>query len=125
MHIHLSNASDKPIYEQITVQLKEAILANKLQAGDALPSIRALAKDLKISVMTTKRAYADLERDGFIETVAGKGSFVTERNQDFLREELLRQVEKHMQLAVKTAKTAGLTKEELQELLSLILEEDN
>ncbi|MEY9975937.1 GntR family transcriptional regulator [Lysinibacillus sp. RC79] len=125
MHIHLSNSSDKPIYEQITVQLKEAILANKLQAGDALPSIRALAKDLKISVMTTKRAYADLERDGFIETVAGKGSFVTERNQDFLREELLRQVEEHMQKAVKMAKTAGLTKEEVQELLSLILEEDN
>jgi len=125
MHIHLSNASDKPIYEQITVQLKEAILANKLQAGDALPSIRALAKDLKISVMTTKRAYADLERDGFIETVAGKGSFVTERNQDFLREELLRQVQEHMQKAVKTAKTAGMTKEEIQELLSLILEEDN
>ncbi|MGE7110824.1 GntR family transcriptional regulator [Lysinibacillus sp. NPDC047702] len=125
MHIHLSNASDKPIYEQITIQLKEAILANKLQAGDALPSIRALAKDLKISVMTTKRAYADLERDGFIETVAGKGSFVTERNQDFLREELLRQVEEHMQKAVKTAKTAGLTKEELQELLTMILEEGN
>ncbi|MFF2794396.1 GntR family transcriptional regulator [Lysinibacillus xylanilyticus] len=125
MHIHLSNASDKPIYEQITVQLKEAILSNKLQPGYALPSIRALAKDLKISVMTTKRAYADLERDGFIETVAGKGSFVTERNQDFLREELLRQVEEHMQKAVKTAKTAGMTKEEIQELLSLILEEDN
>ncbi|MGE7093336.1 GntR family transcriptional regulator [Lysinibacillus sp. NPDC048646] len=125
MHIHLSNASDKPIYEQITMQLKEAILANKLQAGDALPSIRMLAKELKISVMTTKRAYADLERDGFIETVAGKGSFVTERNQDFLREELLRQIEEHLQKAVKTAKTAGLTKEELQELLSLILEEDN
>lgn len=125
MHIHLSNASDKPIYEQITVQLKEAILANKLQAGDALPSIRALAKDLKISVMTTKRAYADLERDGFIETVAGKGSFVTERNQDFLREELLRQVEEHLQKAVRTAKTAGLLKEELGDLLSLIVEEDN
>lgn len=125
MHIHLSNASDKPIYEQITMQLKEAILANKLQAGDALPSIRMLAKELKISVMTTKRAYADLERDGFIETVAGKGSFITERNQDFLREELLRQIEEHLQKAVKTAKTAGLTKEELQELLSLILEEDN
>lgn len=125
VHIHLSNASDKPIYEQITIQLKEAILANKLQAGDALPSIRALAKDLKISVMTTKRAYADLERDGFIETVAGKGSFVTERNQDFLREELLRQVEDHMQRAVKTAKTAGLTNEELQELLIMILEEGN
>lgn len=125
MHIHLSNASDKPIYEQITVQLKEAILANKIQAGDALPSIRALAKDLKISVMTTKRAYADLERDGFIETVAGKGSFVTERNQDFLREELLRQVEEHLQKAVRTAKTAGLSKEELGDLLSLIVEEDN
>ncbi|MGG1215557.1 GntR family transcriptional regulator [Micromonospora provocatoris] len=125
MHIHLSNASDKPIYEQITIQLKEAILANKLQAGDALPSIRALAKDLKISVMTTKRAYADLERDGFIETVAGKGSFVTERNQDFLREELLRQVEEHLHKAVRTAKTAGLTKEELADLLSLIVEEDH
>jgi len=125
VHIHLSNASDKPIYEQITIQLKEAILANKLQAGDALPSIRALAKDLKISVMTTKRAYADLERDGFIETVAGKGSFVTERNQDFLREELLRQVEEYLHKAVRTAKTAGLTKEELADLLSLIVEEDH
>ncbi|MEA0554507.1 GntR family transcriptional regulator [Lysinibacillus irui] len=124
MHIHLSNASDKPIYEQITTQLKEAILANKFQAGDALPSIRALAKDLKISVMTTKRAYADLERDGFIETVAGKGSFVTERNQDFLREELLRQVEEHLQRAVRAAKTAGLSKEEMQELISLLLEEE-
>lgn len=125
MHIHLSNASDKPIYEQITTQLKEAILANKLLAGDALPSIRSLAKELKISVMTTKRAYADLERDGFIETVAGKGSFVTERNQDFLREELLRQIEEHLQKAVKKAKTAGIEKEELRELLSLMLEEDN
>lgn len=124
MHIHLSNASDKPIYEQITTQLKKAILANKFQAGDALPSIRALAKDLKISVMTTKRAYADLERDGFIETVAGKGSFVTERNQDFLREELLRQVEEHLQRAVRAAKTAGLSKEEMQELISLLLEEE-
>lgn len=75
-------------------------------------------------MITTKRAYADLERDGFIETVAGKGSFVTERNQDFLREELLRQVEEHLQKAVKVATTAGLSSEELQELLSLMLEED-
>jgi len=125
VHIHLSNASEKPIHEQITIQLKEAILANKLQAGDALPSIRALAKDLKISVMTTKRAYADLERDGFIETVAGKGSFVTERNQDFLREELLRQVEDHLQKAVRLAKTAGLFNEEVQDLVTLMLEEDH
>lgn len=124
MQIHLSNASDKPIYEQITTQIKEAILCNNLLAGDALPSIRALAKELKISVMTTKRAYADLERDGFIETVAGKGSFVTERNQDFLREELLRQMEGYLHKVVKTAKTAGISKEELQEYLSLMLEEE-
>jgi len=125
VHIHLSNASDKPIYEQITIQLIEAILANKLHAGDALSSIRALAKDLKISVMTTKCAYADIERDGFIKTVAGKGSFVTERNQNFLRKELLRQLEEHLQKAVKIAKTAGLSNEKLQELLSLIVEVDN
>ncbi|KGR75473.1 GntR family transcriptional regulator [Ureibacillus manganicus] len=123
MFIRLSNASDKPIYEQITQQIKQAILAGKLTSGEALPSIRSLAKDLKISVMTTKRAYADLERDGFIETVAGKGSFVAERNQDFLREELLRQIEEHLQKAVNLAKTAGLPANEVQDLLSLLLED--
>lgn len=124
MQIRLSNASEKPIYEQITQQFKQAILAGNLQAGDALPSIRSLAKDLKISVMTTKRAYADLERDGFIETVGGKGSFVAERNQDFLREELLRHVEEHLQKAVQLAKTVGMPKEDLWELLSLLIEEE-
>ncbi|KGR91173.1 GntR family transcriptional regulator [Ureibacillus massiliensis 4400831 = CIP 108448 = CCUG 49529] len=124
MIIKLSNASDKPIYEQITQQIKQSILSGKLIAGDPLPSIRSLAKDLKISVMTTKRAYADLERDGFIETVAGKGSFVAERNQDFLREELLRQVEEHLQKAVQLAKTADLPPKEVLDLLSLLLEEE-
>lgn len=124
MIIKLSNASDKPIYEQITQQIKQNILSGKLIAGDPLPSIRSLAKDLKISVMTTKRAYADLERDGFIETVAGKGSFVAERNQDFLREELLRQVEEHLQKAVQLAKTADLPPKEVLDLLSLLLEEE-
>lgn len=124
MFIRLSNSSDKPIYEQITQQIKQTILSGKLTAGEPLPSIRALAKDLKISVMTTKRAYADLERDGFIETVAGKGSFVAQRNQDFLREELIRQVEENLQKAVTLAKTAGLPSKEVQELLSLLLEED-
>ncbi|MEK4228785.1 GntR family transcriptional regulator [Solibacillus sp. FSL H8-0538] len=124
MFIQLSNASEKPIYEQITAQLKQAILSGKLLPGDALPSIRALAKDLKISVMTTKRAYADLERDGFIETVAGKGSFVAERNQDFLREELLRQLEAHLLKAVQTAKTANMSKQELLELFMLLTEEE-
>ncbi|MBD8025717.1 GntR family transcriptional regulator [Ureibacillus sp. Re31] len=124
MHIRLSNASDKPIYEQITQQIKQAILTGVLKPGEVLPSIRSLAKELKISVVTTKRAYSDLENDGFIETVAGKGSFVAERNQDFLREELLRQVEESLQKAVQTAKLAGMPKEELLELLSLLVEEE-
>lgn len=124
MFIGLSNSSDKPIYEQITQQIKQSILYGKLTAGEPLPSIRALAKYLKISVMTIKRAYADLERDGFIETVAGKGSFVAQRNQDFLREELLRQVEEHLRKVVNLAKTTGLPSKEGLDLLSLLLEED-
>lgn len=123
MIIKLSNNSEKPIYEQITDQLKQAILTGTLITGDALPSIRALAKELKISVMTTKRAYADLERDGFIETIAGKGSYVSERNQDFLREVLIRQIEVHLTKAVSIAKTANVQKEELHDLLDLLLEE--
>ena len=89
MDIIISNASGKPIYEQITVQIKSQILSGALTAGDALPSMRTLAKELRISVITTKRAYEDLERDGFIETVAGKGSFVASKNAEFLREEAL------------------------------------
>lgn len=124
MQIRLSNASDKPIYEQITQQIKQAVLTGKLQPGDGLPSIRTLAKELKISVMTTKRAYADLERDGFIITFPGKGSFVAERNQEFLREELLRQIEEHLHKAVQTAKLAGIQGKELMDILSLIVEEE-
>lgn len=123
MIIKLSNNSDQPIYEQITDQLKQAILAGVLVTGDALPSIRALAKELKISVMTTKRAYADLERDGFIETIAGKGSYVSQRNQDFLREELIRQIEGHLTKAVSVAKLANIDKNSLHELLDILLEE--
>lgn len=124
MFIRLSNASDKPIYEQITQQMKQAILSGKLQPGDPLPSIRSLAKDLKISVMTTKRAYQDLERDGFIETFAGKGSFVSERNQEFIREELFKQVEEHILKAMQKAKLTGMTKEELFELFTVLVEEE-
>ena len=123
MIIKLSNNSDQPIYEQITDQLKQSILAGVLVTGDALPSIRALAKELKISVMTTKRAYADLERDGFIETIAGKGSYVSQRNQDFLREELIRQIEIHLTKAVSVAKLANIDKDSLHELLDILLEE--
>ena len=122
--IKLSNASDKPIYEQITEQLKQAILSGTLLPGDALPSIRMLAKELKISVMTTKRAYSDLERDGFIETVAGKGSFVAQRNQDFLKDALVRQVEDHLIKAAGLARTAGMSHCELLELMKLLLEDE-
>ncbi|WP_332648287.1 GntR family transcriptional regulator [Lysinibacillus sp. 54212] len=124
MLIKLSNASEEPIYEQITQQLKQAILGGQLLPGDALPSIRRLAMELKISVMTTKRAYADLERDGFIETVPGKGSFVAERNQDFLREALFRQVEEHLSKAVRIVKTANISRDEMQDLLQLLLEDE-
>ena len=81
MDIIISNASGKPIYEQIVSQIKQLILSNALQAGDALPSMRLLAKDLRISVITTKRAYEELEREGFIETIVGKGSFVASKNE--------------------------------------------
>ena len=124
MIIKLSNASDKPIYEQITEQIKQAILSGTLLPGVALPSIRVLAKELKISVMTTKRAYSDLERDGFIETVAGKGSFVAQRNQDFLREALVRQIEDHLIKAAGLARTAGMSQGELLELMKLLLEDE-
>ena len=125
MIIKLSNASDKPIYEQITEQIKRAILSGILLPGDALPSIRILAKELKISVMTTKRAYSDLERDGFIETVAGKGSFVAQRNQDFLKDALIRQVEEHLIKAARLAHTASMSHGELLELMKLLLEDED
>ena len=125
MIIKLSNASDKPIYEQITEQIKQAILSGTLLPGTALPSIRLLAKELKISVMTTKRAYSDLERDGFIETVAGKGSFVAQRNQAFLREALVKQVEAHLIKAAGAARTADMSHGELLELMKLLLEDED
>lgn len=121
--ITLSNASNKPIYKQITEQLKQQILQGALPAGTALPSIRGLAKELKISTMTTKRVYEDLESDGFIETIAGKGSFVAKRNQDFLREAIITDVEKYLWKAIELAKTANMTDQELTKLLHLLLEE--
>ena len=96
MNIVISNKDDRPIYEQIVSQFKEMIISGKLKSGEALPSIRALAKDLRISVITTKRAYEELERDGFIETVAGKGSFVAEQNTEAIKEEKLKAIENHL-----------------------------
>ena len=124
MDIIISNASQKPIYEQITSQIKNLILAGTLQEGEMLPSMRLLAKELRISVITTKRAYEDLERDGFIETVTGKGSFVAGRNIEFIKEERLRIAEQHLQNAVDVAKSSGIALAELQDILALMYREE-
>ena len=123
MNIIISNASDKPIYEQITTQIKALIMKGELNAGDALPSIRFLAKELRISVITTKRAYEDLERDGFIETVPGKGSFVASGNQELLREEQLRITEGHLIHVIESARSCSLSLAQLQEMLAVLYEE--
>jgi Predicted transcriptional regulators len=120
LNIAISNSSDKPIYEQIAMQIKKMIISGELSPGDALPSMRFLAKELRISVITTKRAYSDLERDGFIETVTGKGSFVANQNLSFIREEQLRLVEELLQKAVDIARSSDISWEELSELLELL-----
>ena len=123
MTILIDNKSGQPIYEQIVEQIREQILTGALQADEALPSIRSLAKDLRISVITTKRAYEELEREGFLYTVAGKGCFVAEKNTELLREEDLRHIEEHLSEIRRLAARCGLTREELREMLE-ILEED-
>ncbi len=114
MDIILSNSSGKPIYEQIADQVKEQIMAGTLAAGDALPSMRLLAKELRISVITTKRAYEELERDGFLENVPGKGCFVAPQNRELLREAQLRRVEEALSQAVDEARKGAFSLEELQ-----------
>ncbi len=123
MDIIISNSSDKPIYEQITSQIKNMILTGTLREGAPLPSMRLLAKELRISVITTKRAYEDLERDGFIETVVGKGSFVAKKNAQFVREEILKVAQEHIRQAVDAAKSGGITAEELHEMLDIFYED--
>lgn len=124
MDIVISNASERPIYGQITDQIKEKILSGELVPGDALPSMRQLARDLHISVITTKRAYDDLERDGFLETVGGKGCFVAQKNMELLREEQLRRTEESLRAAVSRAARAGITLSELTEMLTLLYQEE-
>lgn len=124
MDIIISNASGKPIYEQITSQIKNLILTGELKEGDALPSMRLLAKELRISVITTKRAYGDLEREGFVESVTGKGSFVSCKKEDFIREEHLRITETYLQKAIDTAKVSGIPLDELIEMITLLYKGD-
>lgn len=125
MDIIISNASGVPIYEQIEEQIKSQIMTGELVTGDALPSMRVLAKDLKISVITTKRAYEDLERDGFIESVIGKGSFVKGVNSDILKENMLYDIGESLERAVDKAILGKITLDELQEMLRILFEKRN
>ena len=120
MNIIIRNTGDAPIYDQITQQVKGLILRGELREGEALPSMRLLARELRISVITTKRAYEELEREGFITTVPGKGCFVAPRNLELVRESALRQAEEHLQRAVEAARTGGVTLAELTETLNIL-----
>ena len=122
MHISIDNRSGRPIYEQIYRQIKQQILNGTLAPEELLPSIRSLAKDLRISVITTKRAYEELEREGFLYTVAGKGSFVAPKSIALLREESLRQIEAHLQEISALAHGCGLRREDLIEMFDTIVE---
>ena len=123
MDIIVNHSSMQPIYEQIYEQIKNLIITEELKAGEMLPSIRGLAKDLRISVITTKRAYEELEKEGFIYTVAGKGSFVAPKNVELLREENLKKIEAYMQEIQKLAVSCGLGLEDIIEMFR-VLEED-
>jgi len=123
MQLYIDNRSGAPIYDQIYSQIKDAILSGQVTEGEALPSIRALAKDLRISVITTKRAYDELESEGFIYTLPGKGCFVSERSTELLREENLRKIESHMQEIRRLANACRLTEQELDDMWRLQKEE--
>ncbi len=125
MNIWIDNKSGIPIYEQIYQQLKNQIISGVLREDEALPSIRGLAKELRISVITTKRAYDELEREGFVYTVPAKGFFVAPKNTELLREENLRKIEGHMQEIMKLAGSLGLSKAELLEMMNLLTEDEN
>ncbi len=124
MEIVISNSSDKPIYEQIASQVRAAIMSGELREGDQLPSIRSLATQLRISAITTKRAYSDLEVQGYIHTVPGKGCFVAGDNLELLREERLRMVESSLAKAISDARAAGIDTPELREMFELLLEDE-
>jgi GntR family transcriptional regulator len=125
MRILISNSSPDPIYEQIVGQVKSQIISGELAEGEALPSIRKLAHELQISVITTKRAYEELEKEGLLDTVGGKGTFVASQNQEFMREKRMKVVEAKMTEALADARLMGVSLEELGEMLQLLWEEDS
>ena len=124
MKIIIANSSPDPIYEQVGKQIKAQIISGDLDEGDALPSIRTLAKELQISVITTKRAYEELEKEGFIDTVGGKGCFVAMQNKEFLKEKKMKTVEEKLSEAVKDAKKLGINMKDLREMLSILYNEE-
>ena len=125
MKIIISNSSAVPIYEQIKEQIKNKIVSNELKTGELLPSIRTLAKDLRISVITTKNAYEELEREGYVTTIPGKGTYVASKNIELIREEQLQKIEGLLDTAVSIAKISNISKKEIENMLEIIYEEDN
>ncbi len=125
MNIIISNSSQEPIYEQIVKQIKNNIIRGELEEGEMLPSIRGLAQELQISVITTKRAYEELEREGFIETVPGKGSFVSTQNKELIKEKKLKMIEDKLKEASQESRTLNISFKELVEMLRFIYEEEN
>lgn len=123
MNIIITKTDDNPIYLQIEQQIQSMILRGDLKEGDALPSMRNLAKELRISMITTKRAYEDLERDGYIESYTGRGSFVKIQNMDYLQEAVRKQMEELLEQAIDKGKSIGMTKKELFDLLEMLLDE--
>lgn len=125
MRIIISNTSGIPIYEQIKDQIKSSILSGELEENELLPSLRQLARDLKISVLTTTRAYTELEQEGFVTNVQGKGCYVMGRGSELIREQLLRDIEENLTGAIKAAKRAGVSQEELIKMLGILMEDEN
>lgn len=124
MVIIISNNTNKPIYEQITSQFKQMIMSGELKAGESIPSMRSLAKSLHVSVISVQRAYEDLQKDGFIETTVGRGSFVSSFNKNFVQEEKQREIEEHLQKAVDLGKESGINLSKLIDLLKIFYEEE-
>jgi len=125
LEIIISNNSNKPIYEQITSQMKASIMSGELKTGDPIPSMRGLAKSIHVSVITVQKAYDDLQRDGFIETTVGRGSFVAARNKDFYQEEQQRRAEEHVQQAVDIARESGIPLETLVDIMTIFYKEED
>ncbi|HHV08697.1 MAG TPA: GntR family transcriptional regulator [Clostridiales bacterium] len=124
MEIIISSNTSKPIYEQITSQIKAKVMSGELKTGDPIPSMRSLAKSLHISVITVQKAYEDLQRDGFIETTVGRGSFISAQNKDFYQEEQQKKAEEHLQIAAEIGRMSNISLEKLIELLSMFYVEE-